>query len=163
MNHTDYLEYKELIQQGLSQRKAALVLDIPRTTIQGYLKRIADKDEITEQYLELPETSIDKVENNQPKICYLDIECSPTKSYTWRRFKENISQAQILSESFFLTASWAFNENEVHSLRLTSNEALNEDDEVLITKLWHVLDNSNVVVGHNLRRFDIKKINSRFA
>ena len=62
MNHTDYLEYKELIQQGLSQRKAALVLDIPRTTIQGYLKRMADKDEVAEQYLELPETSIDKVE-----------------------------------------------------------------------------------------------------
>ena len=159
----DYIDYLELINDGHSQRSAAKILGIPRTTIQGYLKRIADKDEVAEQYLELPETLVDKVENNQPKICYLDIECSPTKSYTWRRFKENISQAQILSESFFLTASWAFNENEVHSLRLTSNEAINEDDEVLITKLWHVLDNSNVVVGHNLRRFDIKKINSRFA
>ena len=157
ISQRDYIDYLELINDGHSQRSAAKILGIPRTTIQGYLKRIADKDEIIEQYLELPETSIDKVENNQPKICYLDIECSPTKSYTWRRFKENISQAQILSESFFLTASWAFNENEVHSLRLTSNEAINEDDEVLITKLWHVLDNSNVVVGHNLRRFDITR------
>ena len=71
MNHIDHLEYKELIGQGLSQRKAALVLDIPRTTIQGYLKRMADKDEIAEQYLELPETYVDKVENSKT-ILYLN-------------------------------------------------------------------------------------------
>ena len=163
----DYGKYKELISRGLSQRKAAIVLGIPRTTIQGYLKRIAIQEDGSD-YLDFqskPEPSVQETTglSNQPKICYLDIECSPTKSYTWRRFKENISQAQVLSESFFLTASWAFNDEEVQSVRLTSNEALNEDDEALITKLWHVLNNSTVVVGHNLRRFDIKKINSRFA
>ena len=41
----DYIDYLELINDGHSQRSAAKILGIPRTTIQGYLKRIADKDE----------------------------------------------------------------------------------------------------------------------
>lgn len=149
----DYEEYSKLIEEGHSQRSACLILGLTRSTIQRYIKK-----QLCEE-----ENNTSTVENKQPVICYLDIECSPTKSYTWRRFKENISQAQILSESFFLTASWAFNEAEVESMRLTSNEAISEDDEALITKLWAVLDNSTIVVGHNLRKFDIKKINSRFA
>ena len=100
----DYQEYSKLIEEGHSQRSACLILGLNRSTIQRYIKGVLE-DEVGEQYLELLETPIDKVENNQPKICYLDIECSPTKSYRWRRCKENISQAQILSESFFITAS----------------------------------------------------------
>lgn len=156
-------QYYELISQDYSQRQACSILGISRGIIQCYLKRVAtqENERLIDEFIESVEetTGLSK----QPKICYLDIECSPTKSYTWRRFKENISQAQVLSESFFLTASWAFNDEEVQSVRLTSNEAKNEDDEVLVAKLWHVLDNSSVVIGHNLRRFDIKKINSRFA
>lgn len=149
------LEYRD---QGLSSRKICDKLGWKRTQ-KSTLNYFFQRHDIEHQAA----MSVFEERLKSPIICYLDIECSPTKSYTWRRFKENISQAQILSESFFLTASWAFNEQEVEGIRLTPNEAVNEDDEALITKLWHVLDNSNVVVGHNLRKFDIKKINSRFA
>lgn len=149
------LEYRD---QGLSSRKICDKLGWKRTQ-KSTLNYFFQRHDIEHQAA----MSVFEERLKSPIVCYLDIECSPTKSYTWRRFKENISQAQILSESFFLTASWAFNEQEVEGIRLTPNEAVNEDDEALITKLWHVLDNSNVVVGHNLRKFDIKKINSRFA
>ena len=159
--------------QGYSNRKIAVMLfdnKNYRNRLNTFFKQESVIEDVKKKEKELEiqgevnsSYKKPKIEHSQPVICYLDIECSPTKSYTWRRFKENISQAQILSESFFLTASWAFNEGEVEGIRLTPNEALNEDDEALVTKLWHVLNNSTVVVGHNLRRFDIKKINSRFA
>lgn len=39
----DYVDYLELINEGKSQRQAAIILGIPRTTIQHYLKkRVAD-------------------------------------------------------------------------------------------------------------------------
>ena len=159
--------------QGYSNRKIAVMLfdnKNYRNRLNTFFKQESVIEDVKkkEQELEIQgevnsSYKTPKIEHPQPVICYLDIECSPTKSYTWRRFKENISQAQILSESFFLTASWAFNDGEVEGIRLTPNEALNEDDEALVTKLWHVLDNSSVVIGHNLRKFDIRKINSRFA
>lgn len=37
-----------------------------------------------------------------------------------------------------------------------------EDDYVLLTELWTLLDTASVVIGHNLDKFDIKKINARF-
>ena len=43
VNKQDLDEYFELINQGMSQRKAALVLGIPRTTLQHYLKKLADQ------------------------------------------------------------------------------------------------------------------------
>jgi len=152
------LEYRE---QGLSSRKICEKLGwskTKKTTINDFFKR---HDIEHGAAMSLYERSVEL--KKSPVVCYLDIECSPTKSYIWRRWKENINQSQILSESFFLTSSWAFNDRKVESMRLTPNEAVNEDDEALIACLWGVLDNSNVVVGHNLRRFDIKKINARFA
>lgn len=38
----DFSEYKQLVGQGLSQRAACSILDIPRTTMQGYIKRMLD-------------------------------------------------------------------------------------------------------------------------
>ena len=89
----DYQEYSKLIEEGHSQRSACLILGLNRSTIQRYIKSVLEDEtnSVVDQYLELPNKDDDTVENNQPKICYLDIECSPTKSYTWRRFKENIS------------------------------------------------------------------------
>ena len=39
---------------------------------------------------------------------------------------------------------------------------LEHDDERLVLKLWCLLDNADIVIGHNLRRFDNKKANSYF-
>ena len=40
----DYINNLELINDGHSQRSAAKILGIPRTTIQGYLKRIVEQE-----------------------------------------------------------------------------------------------------------------------
>lgn len=158
----DYIDYLELINDGHSQRSAAKILGIPRTTIQGYLKRIADKDEITEQYLELPETTIDKVENNQPKILFYDIETSLAKSYHFQQWKVNLSQKQKIQESHLLSHAWAWGDGEVKGSILTREEMLAHDPERLVLECWSLLDNCDVLVAHNGKRFDVKKVNSYF-
>ena len=82
----DYIDYLELINDGHSQRSAAKILGIPRTTIQGYLKRIVgdeDSESIEVKHMtrgELLGTS--KVEKqHKPKILHYDIETSLAKSY----------------------------------------------------------------------------------
>lgn len=105
----------------------------------------------------------ERMANRVPKILIFDIETAPLKAYVWKRWKENISLDQTISEWFMIcwTAKW-LNDAEVHKACLTTSEILDEDDERITKELWKLLDEADVVVAHNGKKFDIPKINSRF-
>ena len=81
----DLQDYHTLIEEGCSQRYACRVLGIARTTMQGYLKRIVEQEESESIELkhatrgELLGTS--KIEKQQPRIVFWDLESSLAKSY----------------------------------------------------------------------------------
>lgn len=196
MSSQDYEEYKDLINQGFSQRKAAIILDIPRTTIQHYLKRVAELEnkEIEDQQASKPTLaesfikvgkSFQKLSENlasykntghgnafdefelfdkpkKPLICFYDIETSLAKSYHFQQWKVNLSQKQKIQESHLLSHAWAWNDGEVVGSILTQQEMLDHDPERLVLECWSLLDNCDVLVAHNGKRFDVKKVNSYF-
>lgn len=98
------------------------------------------------------------------KVLLLDIETAPMRAYIWKRWKENISLDQTISEWFMLcwSAKWLY-ADDVMGERLTSEEVLAEDDYRIVANLWKLLDEADIVVAHNGNRFDIPKINSRFV
>ena len=71
-----------------------------------------------------------------PKILILDIETSPLKAYVWKRWKENISLDQTISEWFMLcwSAKWLFSA-ETMSCSVTPEDALKEDDSRILKPL----------------------------
>jgi DNA polymerase elongation subunit (family B)/predicted RNA-binding Zn-ribbon protein involved in translation (DUF1610 family) len=97
------------------------------------------------------------------KILVLDIETAPLRSYVWDVWNQNISQSQILNEWFCFTwaAKWLF-DKKVYSARLTSKEALKQDDKRIMKSVWSLLDEADVVIAHNGDKFDIPRLNSRF-
>lgn len=99
-----------------------------------------------------------------PKVLIFDIETAPMKAYVWKRWKENISLDQTISEWFVIcwSAKWLYSE-EVMSDTLTSEEAILENDERIVKSLWKLFDEADVVVGHNISGFDVPKMNSRFV
>ena len=178
ISEQDYVDYLELINEGKSQRQAAIILGIPRTSIQYFLKkRIANVEEfVNEQYLELPETYIDKVENNQPKICYLDIEKSFNISGHFGAWSQNLRQEAKFRESHILSYCYAFNDDVDIKGSIIPAKELKEDfvnclvqgkvhttvDELLVLELWALFNNSDVIVAYNGRGFDVKEIQARF-
>ena len=163
----DYIDYLELINDGHSQRSAAKILGIPRTTIQGYLKRIVEQEgseSIEVKHMtrgELLGTS--KVEKqHKPKILHYDIETSLAKSYHFQQWKVDLSQKQKIQESHLLSHAWAWGDGEVVGSVLTVEEMLNHDPERLVLECWSLLDNCDILVAHNGKRFDVKKVNSYF-
>lgn len=102
-------------------------------------------------------------ENKLPKILIFDIETSPMKAYVWKRWKENISLDQLISDWYVIcwSAKWLYSD-EVMGERLTKEEIQKEDDGRIIKKLHELIDQSDIVVTHNGERFDIPRINSRF-
>lgn len=98
-----------------------------------------------------------------PKILLFDIETAPMKAYIWKRWKENISLDQTISEWFIIcwSAKW-LGSSEVFGDCLTPEESLKEDDSRVVKSLWKVLNEADIVISHNGKKFDIPKSNSRF-
>lgn len=98
-----------------------------------------------------------------PKILIMDIETAPLKAYIWKRWKENISLDQTISEWFMFcwSAKWLFSA-ETMSNCVTPKESLNEDDSRIVKSLWKLIDEADIIITHNGDRFDIPKMNSRF-
>ena len=99
---------------------------------------------------------------NTAKILYWDIEIAPFLSFHWDKWGVNIGNDYHLTEKFMLSHSWAWNDGDIIGSVLTPEEALKQDDERLILEAWHLLDQADIVIAHNGKRFDIPMINGFF-
>lgn len=166
----DYQEYSKLIEEGHSQRSACLILGLNRSTVQRYIKGVLEADSITETVFNVQNQndytgwqSKSKPElRNKPRICFYDIETSLAKSYHFQQWKVNLSQKQKIQESHLLSHAWAWGDGEVTGSILTREEMLAHDPERLVLECWSLLDNCDILVAHNGKRFDVKKVNGYF-
>jgi len=102
-------------------------------------------------------------ETQQPKILLLDMETSFMEVRAWGLYKQRIPYTNIINDWFFLSwaAKWLFSA-EVMSDVLTPKEAVNKNDKRICESLWDMIDQANIIIGHNCNRFDLPKINTRF-
>jgi len=112
-----------------------------------------------------PEFDYAKEKNKQPlpKIVCFDIETTPMVVYTFGLYGEYISPDHIMTDSFLL--SWSakeVNDSAVTSDVLTDDEVIRMDDYRIVSSIWNYLDSADILVGHNIKEFDLKFINSRF-
>lgn len=98
----------------------------------------------------------------RPRILILDIETAPILARVWRTFKENVGLNQIETDWYLLSyaAKWLGEK----SIQYQDQSAVPniEDDRGMLIGLHELLDEADIVVAHNARRFDVPKINARF-
>ncbi len=97
-----------------------------------------------------------------PKILTLDIETSPLQAYVWGLFDQTVGLNQIKEEWCMLSfcAKWLGNPTVIY--QDNSKQRNKEDDRKLTASLWKLLDEADIVVAQNGKRFDVRKINARF-
>jgi predicted RNA-binding Zn-ribbon protein involved in translation (DUF1610 family) len=97
-----------------------------------------------------------------PKILCLDIETSPVLGYVWSLWKQNIGLNQINEEWCILSycAKWLGNDKIIYSDN--SKQKNKEDDTRIVKQLWKLLDTADIIVAHNGKSFDARKIQARF-
>ncbi len=102
------------------------------------------------------------------KILVLDIETSPILADVWGLWKNNVGLNQIRRDWFML--SWAakwLDDPHVYSDALHHYDGHYkqhpEDDEYILRSLWDMLDEADIVVGHNSDKFDLPKIRARMV
>lgn len=98
----------------------------------------------------------------EPKILTLDIETAPMKSYHWGLWDQNIGLDMIGDDWTILAyaAKWYGKKPILYNdVSLTGLGVRN--DTILVTELWDLLNDADIVIGHNAKKFDIKKVNAR--
>jgi len=102
-------------------------------------------------------------ESEQVNILLLDIETLPMHVRVWGLYKQRIPIDNIIKEWIMLSwaAKWLY-EDEVYSDILTPEECSQRSDKRICQSIWDMIDRADIIIAHNLKRFDIRKLNSRF-
>ena len=172
MNEQDYISYLELINEGHSQRSAAKILGISRSTIQRYIKKQLEVDSTRNSIFNVQNQNnysnwqskhkpsvaqVDKV----PRTLFWDLESSLLEGYFFRIWQENIPMRRIKKQSHLLSASFAYNNEPVQGYRLTPEQVKTGDDFDVVCKAVEAINNCDLMVTFNGKQFDIKLLNTR--
>jgi DNA polymerase elongation subunit (family B) len=99
-----------------------------------------------------------------PRILVLDIETRPIEAYVWGLKDQNIALNQIKEDWGIIAwaAKW-FRAPAATTIYKDQRNAKDvRKDKSLITPLWSLLDDADLVITQNGRNFDSKKLNARF-
>lgn len=99
-----------------------------------------------------------------PRILLFDIETTPHFSYTWGKYQQNVVGFHRHSFMLSFSAKWLGGAQITRGLIDYSNYKKDKyDDRALVYELWKLLDEADIVVAHNGRAFDTKKVNARLS
>lgn len=104
-----------------------------------------------------------KFKFRDPKILVLDIETKPLKAYCWGLFDQNISLDMIIED--WSVMSWAakwIDNSKIFYQDLSQNTDYTKD-ELIVRGIWELLNECDVVLTQNGKRFDIPKLNAKFV
>lgn len=90
-------------------------------------------------------------------ICF-DTETAPEIVATFSLYPDSISHNSIIQDWFMITACWkVLGEDKVHSVSIKKPTK----DKEVVKKLRDVLAGADIIVAHNGKKFDVKKLNAR--
>lgn len=100
----------------------------------------------------------------QPKILLFDIETTPHLAYVWGKYDQTavgfLKHQHLLSFS----AKWLRGKHVTKGLIDYPGYKKDKHNDGLLTKdMWDLLHEADIVVAHNGRAFDTKKMNARFS
>lgn len=115
------------------------------------------------KYFQVPEYQSDK--SDGAKIFIVDIETSTILARIWNLgIKGYVNHKDVVKDWFVIcwAGMWDGSEEVLHDV-VTPQEALYRDDKRVCQSLWNVFEEADVIVAHNGDRFDIVKMNYRWA
>jgi len=127
-------------------------------------RQIAEMVNCTRRLVRMIRNTPEIYQKRMPKILIFDIETSPMEIYTWGLFKQHPQIHQIKKDWALLSwsAKWLF-DDKIISKKVLPQEEHDREDESIIGGLWSLLNEADLVLGHNAQKFDVRKANFRFA
>lgn len=98
-----------------------------------------------------------------PIIYVLDVETAPLEVYSWGLWDVNVALNQIITEWSLLSFAAKRLDRKAMVYRDNRGQKDTRDDKGLMVGLWSVLNEADIIIAQNGKKFDLRKINARFA
>jgi hypothetical protein len=113
-------------------------------------------------FKKLRDTLFTNTDITLPKVLIFDIETSPILGYVWQLFDQNVALEQIKEDWHILSWSAKWLDSPEIFYDDQRNEKDISNDKRLLKGIWKLLDEADIVVTQNGKKFDVKKLNARF-
>lgn len=109
-----------------------------------------------------PLSSREKESARASRVLVFDVETLPMVVYSWGVWQQNIGAHLIIKDWCILSwsAKW-LHDDKIMGDVLSPKEAVERNDKRILESFWSLLDSADVVIAHNGKRFDVKKVNTR--
>jgi hypothetical protein len=99
-----------------------------------------------------------------PKILLVDIETMPIIAHVWSLWENNVALNQIQQDWSVLSwsAKWLDDPKSKIMYADQRNVKNINDDKKLLSQIHKLMDEADIILGQNSKRFDTKKLNARF-
>lgn len=97
------------------------------------------------------------------KILLYDIETMSNVAYVWGKYEQDV--IAYIQEGYMLSwsAKWLDGKQITKGLNDYKGYKPNTpDDKALVSELYELISEADIVIAHNGDRFDVKKMNTRF-
>lgn len=103
---------------------------------------------------------VPEVTKRGPKVLLLDIETAPITAYVWNLWPKFVGLNQVKAEWNILSfcAKWLGDDQIIYQ-DARENPS---DDSALVAELYRLIDEADIVIAQNGKRFDVPKIQARF-
>lgn len=120
------------------------------------------RDQLIQSNLNNIPNTYKTIQSNAKILCF-DLENTMLRCVTFDLWEQNIRPEQVTSDSYIICWSAKFlNESKLYSDVLTSEEAIAGNDRRIVENVWQLLNGCNILIGQNIKNFDLKKLNVRF-
>lgn len=100
----------------------------------------------------------------EPKVLLYDLETSPNLSWTWQTRETDV--IKVVRPRQIISIAWKFlGDSDVKVLSLPSFPGYKKDkhdNKALVAEIYKLFEKADIVVGHNVKRFDDRRSNTDF-
>jgi DNA polymerase III epsilon subunit-like protein len=100
-------------------------------------------------------------EKKKPKVLLLDIETAPIIAHVWGLWDNNVGLNQVVKDWSILSwsAKWLHSDEILYEDNRKNKDVHN--DKTLLKNIWKLMNEADIVIGHNSIAFDTKRLNAR--
>jgi hypothetical protein len=160
----------KLSDDGFSSRKISHIMGVSKSTVNNYIAMRDVTKGVKLQY-NPEDASFSKkskvkaevgVKGKGPRILVYDLETAPALSYTFGRWKQNISEDGVHQEGgWIICASYRWLDEDDSYVIYSKSDIANKEDTGVVSKLWELYNEADVVIAHNALQFDHKVLQGR--
>ncbi len=126
-------------------------------------KVVSESLRVSKRHVRRVRAKLSNGEIKSPRILVLDIETLPMEVLVWGLYEQRIPAENTIKNWSILCwqAKWLY-DSKFYGRYVTGKQAINREDKSILFELHDLLNEADIIIAFNGKRFDLRKIKTRF-